>query len=652
MAQSKEIINSLPLGTELHSKTYNYRIEEVLGQGSFGITYLAKVELNGNKRNHSFHVTIKEFFMKEINGREETTVTSDAKGGICDKYKSKFAQEAKNLQKLEHPNIVSIIDFFSENNTYYYAMDYLCGGNLDSLIEKESSVREEIAQRYIGQIGRALSYMHSNKMLHLDLKPANVMLNADDEAVVIDFGLSKQYDENGDPESSTTVGGGTPGYAPIEQSSYHDGHGFPVTMDIYALGATFYKLLVGSRVPDASIILNEGFPFELLKNHHVSQETIAVISKAMSPMKKDRYQSVKEFLADLTITCTNRANEDTVLDINKQKSKNTTRKENNTGNKAAKKRKTLSEIIIAGDDAYSRKDYPTALNHYLEAFRRDSSLGDIAFSIGEIYYYGRDKLGNENLEDYYKEKNSSIWFDRAYDLGIDTSKELLQKAKLSYTSKDYKHYLKILNECIIKNYKCKEAICLLIEAYEKGIGCKPEKVSWRLAGLRKKLQKIDNTFEHKTNISGGARNQECTTPTASERFSSGCLYGFLIWIIGILVIGINVLYNSRFADGIFDSNKYEEIGHTGRLKDDYITTYFKVYTPKEKQWGVVSVYHKKGQRPHPSTDNLVLPIKYDSIYADIKVDLNDNWNSSIIVYGYKNGELYDADGTIVKKGNK
>ena len=644
MAQNKNIINSLSPGTLLHSKTYIYEIEKVLGQGTFGITYLAKVELVGGNqtKRHSFHVTVKEFFMKEINGREETTVTSDAKGGICDKYKAKFAQEAKNLQKLNHPNIVSVIDFFAENNTYYYAMDYLCGGSLDSLIESKSVIHENEALLYIGQVGRALSYMHTHKMLHLDLKPANVMLNADNEAVVIDFGLSKQYDESGEPESSTTVGGGTPGYAPIEQSAYHDGHDFPVTMDVYALGATLYKLLVGSRAPDASSILNDGFPFDILEKQNVSQNTQTVISKAMSPMKKDRYQSVEDFLKDIAILPVNKQDEDTIIDLKSQATKKTT----------PKKHKTLSEIIQSADDAYSRKDYPTALRHYLEAYRRDSSLGEIAFTIGEIYYYGRDKIGNENLDIYYKEKNYSIWFNRACALGIDTSKDLLQQADSYFRAKDYKHYLRTLNECIIKNPKCKDAYLLLIDAYERGIGCKPEKVAWKLVGLRKKLLGIDykgndikisakTDFEEKSDVGNGS--------SISERFSSGCICAFFIWILAVFGIVVIALYNSRFADGLFDSNQYEEIGHSGKLRDDYITTYFKAYNPKDKQWGVVSVFHKKGQHPHPNTDNLVLPIKYDSIYADQNIDLNDNWNSTIIVYGYKDGKMYDTNGNIVKK---
>ena len=295
--------NTLKSGATLQGKSYTYTIQKVLGQGAFGITYLAntQVEISGalGEINTTIQVAIKEFFMKEINGREDNTVTSGSKGGVYDKYKQKFAREAENLSKLHHPNIVKVLEYFEANNTVYYAMEYVEGGNLDKYIEQKDGLPEAECVKYAKQIGSALSYMHAHKMLHLDLKPGNVMLRKNGDAVLIDFGLSKQYDESGNPETSTTVGGGTPGYAPLEQSDYHEGKGFPITMDVYALGATMYKMLTGVRAPEASAILNDGFPAYELQRHQVSDEMIAHIAKAMSPMKKDRPQSVKEFLEEL-----------------------------------------------------------------------------------------------------------------------------------------------------------------------------------------------------------------------------------------------------------------------------------------------------------------------------------------------------------------
>ena len=247
----RKIKDSLPMGTFLQGKTYSYKIEKVLGQGSFGIAYLAtmyyQTKIGNNMVGCQKNVALKEFFMKDINGREGTSVTDCSGGRFSHDYKLKFEREAKNLRYMVHPHVVQVYDYFEANDTAYYSMEYLQNGSLDDKIRRLGKLDETEAVRHIREIGLALSYMHDYKMLHLDLKPSNILLNDDDEAVLIDFGLSKQYDDSGKPETSTTVGKGTPGYAPIEQANYHDGDDFPVTMDVYALGATLFKMLTGHR---------------------------------------------------------------------------------------------------------------------------------------------------------------------------------------------------------------------------------------------------------------------------------------------------------------------------------------------------------------------------------------------------------------------
>lgn len=279
---------NLPLNTILFNN--KYKIINILGQGSFGITYLA-LNLDSNTK-----VAIKEFFMRDINGRNGTFVTSSNKEGLYDKYKQQFVKESQKLRKINHPNIVKVIDFFEANNTCYYVMEYCEGGSLDELIVKKKHLDERECVYYIRQIASALDYMHKNKMLHLDLKPGNIVLRKDGNVVLIDFGLSKQYDQNGKPETSTNIGLGTPGFAPIEQSNY-DGSSFPLTMDIYALGATFFKMLTGVRPPDASSILNEGFPIAELQKRCISNDIICCIKTAMSPIVKNRIQNIDEFLS-------------------------------------------------------------------------------------------------------------------------------------------------------------------------------------------------------------------------------------------------------------------------------------------------------------------------------------------------------------------
>lgn len=293
---------ALPKGTILHGRSFVYQIDKVLGQGSFGITYLASIKINGalGSIDANVKVTVKEFFMANFNGRQGCTVTSGSQDGMYGYYKHKFTQEAINLSKLHHPNIVNVLEAFEENNTVYYAMEYIDGGSLDKKIEQNQKLSEKQCMELTKQIGSAVSFMHDNMMLHLDLKPSNIMLKQNGDAVLIDFGLSKQYTENGEPETLTKVGGGTPGYAPLEQISYRDGKGFPVTMDVYALGGTMYKMLTGVRPPEASDILEDGFPLQELTNRNVSEHTAVVIAKAMMPKRSERYQSVMDMINDLS----------------------------------------------------------------------------------------------------------------------------------------------------------------------------------------------------------------------------------------------------------------------------------------------------------------------------------------------------------------
>ena len=243
-------------------------------------------------------VAVKEFFMKDFNTRSDSTVACSS-GDVYADYKRKFAREAMNLSRMKHPHIVKVLELFERNNTYYYSMEYCGGGSLDELIKKHHGLNVDEAMTYFRQIAGAVSFMHENRMLHLDLKPSNIMLRSIGESVLIDFGLSKQYTASGDPESSTRVGSGTPGYSPLEQANYHEGKDFPVTMDVYALGATLFKMLSGIRPPEASELLNEGFPTYYLQRKGICDELINCISTAMSPIKMSRYQSVNAFLQAL-----------------------------------------------------------------------------------------------------------------------------------------------------------------------------------------------------------------------------------------------------------------------------------------------------------------------------------------------------------------
>lgn len=295
-------VNSLKVGTILKSRCYSYKILKVLGNGSFGITYLAEViTRDATSTNYSTNVTIKEFFMKDFNDRVGQDVTSGSNNFYFEKYLDKFIKESDKLSKINSEGVVRVFDGFRANGTAYYVMQYLSGGSMHDLVTNHGPLPEQIAISYAFQIAQSLQSLHSQKMLHLDLKPHNIMLSGAYDAVLIDFGLSKQYNENGDPESSTTIGGGTVGYAPIEQLHYQDGHGFPVTMDIYAFGATLFKLLSGITPPDASSVLNDGFPEDILQQAGVSPILIDFVRFLMAPTKKSRPQNIGEVIGALQV---------------------------------------------------------------------------------------------------------------------------------------------------------------------------------------------------------------------------------------------------------------------------------------------------------------------------------------------------------------
>ncbi|MDE6553031.1 MAG: serine/threonine protein kinase [Muribaculaceae bacterium] len=313
MDKDKDIMNALDNGTILHGKTNDYKIVKPLGQGTFGITYLASVIMRGElgEIETGAFCAIKEFFMKDFNGRIESTVTSSSKDGAFGYYKEKFIKEARNLGRLKHPNIIKVMELFEENSTAYYVMEYIDGGSLDQQIRIHNGLSEPQTIRYTKQIGAALEYMHSNHMLHLDLKPNNVMIRDNGEAVLIDFGLSKQFDANGKPETTTKIGQGTPGYSPLEQAHFgkDDYTTLPSTMDIYALGATIFKMITGSRPPEASMILNYGFPSDELDQKNCTPTLRMVIEKCMASKKNDRYQSVREVMNALPKTSDNPNNQ-------------------------------------------------------------------------------------------------------------------------------------------------------------------------------------------------------------------------------------------------------------------------------------------------------------------------------------------------------
>lgn len=291
----------LSSGIMLKGNAYTYRIERTLGSGTFGITYLATILSGAGALDGKVHVCIKEFFMHDVNGREGSAVTASTKDGLWTNYRQKFEREAHRLAAVKHPGVVQVLEAFNQNNTSYYSMEYLGGGSLDGYITKKGHLTEPEALRLFKHVTDAMSYLHAQRMLHLDLKPGNIMMKDDGTTAIIDFGLAKQFDSNGNPESSSTIGAGTPGYAPIEQAHYNGENrtAFPATMDVYALGATLFKMLTGQRPPEASQVLNDGLPTNELRRYGVTERTVSAIEHAMEPMVARRTPTVAALANEL-----------------------------------------------------------------------------------------------------------------------------------------------------------------------------------------------------------------------------------------------------------------------------------------------------------------------------------------------------------------
>lgn len=274
-----------------------YRIEKVLGQGGFGITYLATQELLDRK------VCIKEFFFKEYCERDEATsnvsLGTQSSHEMVERFMTKFLKEARTISQLDHPNIIRIHDIFKENNTAYYVMEYIEGESLSDKVNNHGALHEADAMDYIRQTASALDFIHQRSINHLDIKPANIMVrSSDNKAILIDFGLSKQYDEQGGQTSTTPVGI-SHGYAPMEQYKQGGVSTFSPQTDIYALGATLYKLVTGNTPPQAMDILDEGLPSLPAS---VSTSIADTIKKAMQPRKVDRPDKIEDFVNGLTVS--------------------------------------------------------------------------------------------------------------------------------------------------------------------------------------------------------------------------------------------------------------------------------------------------------------------------------------------------------------
>jgi len=287
--------SSLPKGYQLNK----YKIEKFLGQGGFGIAYLAK-EIASNKK-----VVIKESFSKYYVFRgNDYGVVLENNISLND-YRSfldKFFLEAKIINSINHPNIVRVIDSFETNNTAYFIMEYIEGESLLNHIQKNGSLSLHQIYLIIAPLLQGLKEVHKKGYIHRDISPDNILIQPNGVPILIDFGIAKNIDLMGSNSSNSIVKNG---YSPFEQYSKTEKP--KASMDIYALGATLF-LMMAKQVPTSSVerqnALNnhkkDPLQLDLLRwRTQKYSKLVPIIEKAMAFNSKERYQSIDELQSAL-----------------------------------------------------------------------------------------------------------------------------------------------------------------------------------------------------------------------------------------------------------------------------------------------------------------------------------------------------------------
>ena len=272
-----------------------YVIQEVLGQGGFGITYLGIDKLYGNK------VAIKEYYPQEIAMRKAqyedvVTVTSIEEKNNYDKGKKRFLDEAQVMARFnKNEGIVKILDFFEANNTAYIVMEYLEGITLKQYLGKYGVIQFRNLIEMMLPLLEALIEIHSQGLIHRDISPDNIMVQHNSKLKLMDFGAARDYTESGNKSLTVIL---KPGYAPPEQYQTHGVQG-PWT-DIYALCATIYKCLTGITPPDAiARVMDDKFKEPDQLDGKLSPDIKKILWKGMNIFPEERYQDIGEFGEDV-----------------------------------------------------------------------------------------------------------------------------------------------------------------------------------------------------------------------------------------------------------------------------------------------------------------------------------------------------------------
>lgn len=284
-----KIEHALPVGYMLH----HYRIEKTLGGGGFSIVYLAH-DTRENRR-----VVVKEYLPSSQATRveDETVESISAEASVNFRRGMKrFFDEAAALARINHPNIVRVIDFFRENNTVYIVMEYEEGKDLRWYIKRhDGRLSEKFIRTVFAQLLEGLKALHEHGLMHLDIKPANIYLRPGGRPLLLDFGAAQKAFSGNHRAQTHTL---TMGFAPLEQ--HRRGHIGPWT-DLYAVGATIYACMSG-RAPPPSLKRDEYDTYRPAVRQyarHYSRELLEVVDWCLKLHQLERPQKVDDVLPTL-----------------------------------------------------------------------------------------------------------------------------------------------------------------------------------------------------------------------------------------------------------------------------------------------------------------------------------------------------------------
>ncbi len=417
MSNKKRHLNALKSGQKLHW----YEIRDILGQGGFGITYLAQ------DLNLGHEVAIKEYLPIDLAIRTKSGTVSPVSDEHHERYYwglERFLDEARTLGQFKHPNIVQVRNVFEANNTVYMVMEYELGETFQDILNRRKTINEKDLKTIIFPIVDGMKVVHAAAFIHRDIKPANIFLRVDGDPVLLDFGSARTSLEQGD-QSLTSIF--SRGYAPIEQ--YHSSEETQgAWTDIYALGATMYRAISGIPPTDAvdrsaaiAQIENDTYvSITEIAGDGYSEDFLKAIDYALQFRQQDRPQSMSEWIATFdrrNISNRNQFNADTSL-IEEQISAA------ETGDVSAQSK--LAFMYAKGINA--EKDEATAIRWFREA--AENNHMNSQYNLALMYAKGRgvEQDYNEALKWYELAAKqgdviSQYTLGMMYSKGVGTEKD-------------------------------------------------------------------------------------------------------------------------------------------------------------------------------------------------------------------------------------